>query len=83
MSRSVASGSSAETETRQAPAIHGEVEVLRLAPQGKLALGPDGSADLVVTFRSVHDWTQDGIENEVFTAAFKVLKPGHETRRPR
>jgi predicted methyltransferase len=59
-----------------APAIYGKVEVLRLTPPDKLALGPDGSADLVLTFRNFHNWMQDGIEDKVLAAAFKVLKPG-------
>ena len=39
-------------------------------------LGADGSADLVVTFRNVHNWTQDGTDGAMFKAFFDVLKPG-------
>jgi predicted methyltransferase len=60
----------------RAPAIYGKVEVVRIAPPNNLTLGPDGSADLVLTFRNLHNWMQDGIEDKVFAAAFKVLKPG-------
>ena len=38
--------------------------------------GPAGSADLVLTFRSVHNWIDDGNADQVFAAAFKVLKAG-------
>jgi predicted methyltransferase len=60
----------------RAPAIYGKVEVVRHLPPAKLALGPDGSADLVLTFRNIHNWIQDGEEAAIFAAAFKVLKPG-------
>ena len=43
---------------------------------GKYALAPDGSADMVVTFRNIHNWVWDGNEKEVFAAAFRALKPG-------
>jgi predicted methyltransferase len=39
-------------------------------------LGPDGSADMVLTFRNVHNWLLDGTAPNVFAAAAKVLKPG-------
>jgi predicted methyltransferase len=39
-------------------------------------LGPDGSADMVVTFRNVHNWIPAGTAPNVFAAIAKVLKPG-------
>lgn len=39
-------------------------------------LGPDGSADMVLTFRNVHNWAADGSAETMFKAFFKVLKPG-------
>jgi predicted methyltransferase len=43
-----------------------------------IQLGPDGSADMVVTFRNVHGWLRDDGKpfDAVLAAAFKVLKPG-------
>jgi predicted methyltransferase len=43
---------------------------------GKYALAPDGTADMVVTFRNIHNWVWSGNEKEVFEAAFRALKPG-------
>jgi predicted methyltransferase len=40
------------------------------------ALGPDGSADLVVTFRNLHDWMADGNAAAVLATFHAVLKPG-------
>jgi predicted methyltransferase len=39
-------------------------------------LGADGSADMVLTFRNVHNWAADGSAETMFKAFFKVLKPG-------
>ena len=39
-------------------------------------LGPDGSADMVLTFRNVHNWAADGNAEVMFKAFYKVLKPG-------
>jgi len=44
-----------------------------LAPN-KYALAPEGSADLVVTFRNIHNWGWSGMEKDVFAAAFRALK---------
>src|SRR5215475_1885984 len=35
-----------------------------------------GSADLVVTFRNVHNWMASGTVDQAFAAFFKALKPG-------
>jgi predicted methyltransferase len=37
--------------------------------------GPPNSADVVVTFRNVHNWTSGGTAPEMFKAFFDVLKP--------
>lgn len=39
-------------------------------------LGSAGSADLVLTFRNVHNWEQDGYSERMFQAIAAVLKPG-------
>ncbi|HEY1957331.1 MAG TPA: hypothetical protein VGH28_17045 [Polyangiaceae bacterium] len=59
-----------------APSVYGKVEVRRIAPPEDLSLGPDGSADVVLTFRNLHGWINNGYEKKVFEAAFKALKPG-------
>jgi predicted methyltransferase len=53
-----------------------KVEVHVIHPPADLSLGPDGSADAVLTFRNVHNWMTAGIADQVFAAAFRVLKPG-------
>jgi predicted methyltransferase len=52
-----------------------KVTTVRWDPQS-LNLGPDGSADMVVTFRNIHNWIPAGTAPSVFAAVAKVLKPG-------
>ena len=58
------------------PEDFSKVEVRVLHPPADLSLGPDGTADAVVTFRNVHNWVTGGIADQIFAAAFRVLKPG-------
>ncbi|HJP98939.1 MAG TPA: hypothetical protein VJ862_10285 [Rhodanobacteraceae bacterium] len=61
------------------PAVYGHVaKFVPFAPPNQVKLGPDGSADMVLTFRNTHDWMNRGPETlaNVFQAAYNVLKPG-------
>jgi predicted methyltransferase len=49
---------------------------LRESDDASPDLGPPGSADLVLTFRNVHNWVMAGNEQAMFKAFFNVLKPG-------
>ncbi len=40
------------------------------------AFGPDGSADMVLTFRNIHNWMPEGYQDQVFAAACRALPPG-------
>jgi len=44
--------------------------------KGKMQIAPDGTADLVLTFRNIHNWAWEGMEKDVFAAAYRALKPG-------
>jgi predicted methyltransferase len=48
------------------------------APPTKTDIAPPGSADLVLTFRNVHNWLGlgDGAPEAAFDAMFRALKPG-------
>jgi predicted methyltransferase len=39
-------------------------------------IAPAGSADLVVTFRNLHNWMPEGYADDAMAAFFKALKPG-------
>ena len=60
-------------------AMHNELYALaklrEIDPAAPL-LGPPGSADVVLTFRNVHNWVMDGSQAIMFKAFFAVLKPG-------
>jgi len=43
---------------------------------GHFDIAPPGSADLVLTFRNLHNWMEDGYAEQALAAAFKALKPG-------
>jgi len=58
--------------------VYGKVEQRIIAPPATLNLGPDGSADMVVTFRNIHGWRADEkpYDDKVYAAVYKVLKSG-------
>lgn len=58
------------------PELYGKVQVTVLAPPDKTAIAPPGSADLVLTFRNIHNWMAAGTADQVFAAMYKALKPG-------
>jgi predicted methyltransferase len=43
---------------------------------GQYDIAPPGSADLIVTFRNLHNWVHDGNADAVLAACFRALKPG-------
>ena len=56
------------------PTLYSEVKLTEMGPSG--AIAPAGSADLVVTFRNVHNWVGNGDADQQFRAFFNALKPG-------
>jgi predicted methyltransferase len=57
------------------PEVYGNVHVTVLWGKGA-DIAPPGSADMVVTFRNIHNWMGRGWAPEAFAAAYKALKPG-------
>jgi predicted methyltransferase len=43
---------------------------------GQFEIAPAGSADLVLTFRNLHNWMSDGYADQALAACFSALKPG-------
>jgi predicted methyltransferase len=58
------------------PARFGKVIVTDLHPPQLTEICPPGTADLVLTFRNVHNWIDDGTQQQQFNTFFKALKPG-------
>jgi len=61
---------------KASPELYGNIKTVPFAPPKVVDLGPDNSADRVLTFRNLHDWEMGGGLKQVFQAAYKVLKPG-------
>jgi len=58
------------------PAHYGHVQVTEFLPPLRTAIAPAGSADLVLSFRNVHNWMAGGYEQQAFNAFYAALKPG-------
>ncbi len=58
-----------------APATFPKVNITALGPT-QFDIAPPASADLVLTFRNVHNWMYDGYADKAFAAMFRALKPG-------
>ena len=58
-----------------APDLYGKVTLSVLSP-GALQVAPPGSADLVLTFRNVHNWAKAGTADAMFKAFYEALKSG-------
>jgi predicted methyltransferase len=65
----------------ETPAVYDRVAVTTITAPGGAPIAPLASADLVVTFRNVHNWLEAAAGGETgatatFAEMFKVLKPG-------
>ena len=58
------------------PARFGKVVVTELHPPELTEICPPGTADVVLTFRNVHNWVDAGNQQAQFETFFKALKPG-------
>jgi predicted methyltransferase len=58
------------------PELYSEVTVSELGQPDRWHACPPGTADLVLTFRNVHNWVARDFENEMFKAFHTALKPG-------
>jgi len=56
------------------PEIKARAKVIDFAPPADLAL--DQPADMILTFRNVHNWAANGFDQAAFNTFFKALKPG-------
>jgi predicted methyltransferase len=57
------------------PTEYGKASVATFNPKAPV-FGPPGSADMVLTFRNVHNWTMAGSAEAMFKAFYAVLKTG-------
>lgn len=55
--------------------VYGDIDVTVLSGDSD-GIAEPGTADVVLTFRNVHNWMSNGFEEKVFADAFAALKPG-------
>jgi predicted methyltransferase len=65
-----------EDKLKADPAVYSQIIVTTLQPPAETEIAPAGSADMVVTFRNVHDWLPRGTTEDYFKAFYRALKPG-------
>jgi predicted methyltransferase len=58
------------------PELYGKVIKTKLLAPAYVDIAPKGSADMVLTFRNVHNWAKAGNADAMFTAFYDALKPG-------
>jgi len=62
-------------KTAAAPQLYGKIVITSLDGD-KERIAPDNSADLVLTFRNLHDWVPNGSAEAALRAMYRALKPG-------
>ena len=58
------------------PPVYDQVRVTELSAPQHVAIAPAGSADMVLTFRNVHNWSAAKTDEATFRAFYAALKPG-------
>ena len=58
------------------PDLYDRVIVTELSIPERTDMAPPGTADMVLTFRNVHNWMKGDYASGMFEAMFKALKPG-------
>lgn len=65
-----------KTKLAANPAVYDRTEISEFRPPERAETVPAGTADVVLTFRNVHNWMEGGYEAAAFEAFYKMLKPG-------
>lgn len=65
-----------EAKLSDRPDIYNRVKVTTLAPPQHKDIAPPASADVVLTFRNIHNWLKLDQLDAVLAAAYRALKPG-------
>ncbi|MBL4783353.1 MAG: class I SAM-dependent methyltransferase [Porticoccaceae bacterium] len=72
----VKSRQSFEEKIKAYPDVYETLTMAEFSPKMNQLTVPDGSADMVLTFRNVHNWLRSINEAEAFALFYKALKPG-------
>jgi predicted methyltransferase len=58
------------------PTHYDRVSISLFGVPDKLNIRPEGGADVVLTFRNVHNWIRDDLTDRFFKSFYDALKPG-------
>ena len=58
------------------PEVYGNTEVTVLMPPAKLQMVEPGTVDVVLTFRSIHNWMPRNSQDMILASVYEALKPG-------
>jgi len=58
------------------PDLYDQVKMVTYSPPQSNNLGAAGSVDMILTFRNMHGWHNDGLLDGVLNDFFRTLKPG-------
>ncbi|MDZ7737383.1 MAG: methyltransferase [Gammaproteobacteria bacterium] len=58
------------------PDVYDHVVITELSVPERTTIAPPGSADMVLTFRNVHNWMKGDYAGEMFEVFYRALKPG-------
>jgi predicted methyltransferase len=58
------------------PELYGNARMTVLMPPEQWNLGPPDSADMVLTFRNIHNWMPRGYAEQMFEKIYEALRPG-------
>jgi predicted methyltransferase len=72
----VSSNKKLEGWLKSHPEIAVKARLVKFTPGSTKEIVPPGTADLILTFRNVHNWTKNHAAEAAFEAYFKALKPG-------
>ncbi|HYE34822.1 methyltransferase [Methylocaldum sp.] len=65
-----------EAKLKARPDVYDRVVLTSMQNPKQAEFAPPGTADLVLTFRNVHNWIADGTADDMFKAMHRALKPG-------
>ncbi|OUS11307.1 methyltransferase [Gammaproteobacteria bacterium 53_120_T64] len=65
-----------EEKMKAYPEVYHAVTMAEFSPKMNQLTVPDGTADMVLTFRNVHNWLRSINEAEAFALFYQALKPG-------
>ena len=65
-----------QVKLQEYPDLYDRVEMAVLMPPDKLDFAAPDSVDLILTFRSIHNWMPRGSQDMMIAAMYRALKPG-------